>query len=138
MSLHDLPDDWATRPVHDPEIAADVVDLIVRESDRDDGAVCLLLCHPDGRLLQPVTIGLEGVSPPLAERREMIGALAASLPEDLCVVAAIARRHGYRASDDDRVWHQVLIDAFGQALSGCFVATHDGVLELPPPLDAVS
>ncbi|XVX21689.1 hypothetical protein ACQP1U_07480 [Actinomycetota bacterium] len=138
MSFHDLPDDWASRPVHDPEIAADVVDLIVREADRDEGAVCFLLCHRDGRLLQPVTIGLQGASPPPAERREIVGALASTLPEELLVVTAIARPRGYRASDDDRLWHQVFIDAFGPALSGCFVATREGVVELPPPLEAVS
>ncbi len=50
MSFEDLPRDWAQRPLTDPDIFEDVVDLVTREKSRAAGAIMLLLCHPDGRM----------------------------------------------------------------------------------------
>lgn len=56
MRFEDLPDDWAQRPMTDPDLFEGVVDLVVTERSRAAGTVWLLLCHDDGRLLQPVCI----------------------------------------------------------------------------------
>jgi hypothetical protein len=56
MRFEDLPRDWAQRPITDPDVFEGVVDLIVTDQSRSDGATYLLLCHPNGRLLQPVCL----------------------------------------------------------------------------------
>ena len=60
-----LPDDWARRPMTDPDLFEGVVDLAVFEAFRAIGGVALLLCHADGRLMQPVTVEtVNSASPP--------------------------------------------------------------------------
>ena len=56
MRFDELPRDWAQRPITDPDVFEGVVDLIVTEQTRSDGATYLLLCHPNGRLLQPICL----------------------------------------------------------------------------------
>ena len=56
MRFDELPRDWAQRPITDPEVFEGVVDLIVTEQTRSDGATYLLLCHPNGHLLQPICL----------------------------------------------------------------------------------
>jgi hypothetical protein len=57
MTFEDLPNDWSDRPLTDPALLSDVLDLVVFEKDRAAGAVSFLLCDDEGRLVQPVTIG---------------------------------------------------------------------------------
>lgn len=56
MTFNDLPDGWEQRPMTDPAVFDDVVDLVVSERDRWSGALYLLLCDRDGRLIQPCAI----------------------------------------------------------------------------------
>ncbi len=39
MTYQDLPTDWPSRPVTDPAITSDLLDLVVRDADRVDGAL---------------------------------------------------------------------------------------------------
>ena len=57
MSFDDLPQDWPTRSLADPVLAADVLDLVVNDRDRMQGGLSFLLCRGDGRLSQPVFVG---------------------------------------------------------------------------------
>jgi hypothetical protein len=56
MRFDELPRDWAQRPITDPDVFEGVVDLIVTEQSRSEGAVYLLLCHPNRHLLQPICL----------------------------------------------------------------------------------
>lgn len=56
MTFEDLPEDWPHRPVTDPALFDDVVDLVVTERDRGRGALYILLCDEGGRLLQPCAV----------------------------------------------------------------------------------
>jgi hypothetical protein len=56
MTFEDLPEDWPHRPVTDPALFDDVVDLVVTERDRRRGALYILLCDEGGRLLQPCAV----------------------------------------------------------------------------------
>jgi len=56
MRFDELPRDWAQRPITDADVFEGVVDLIVTEQARSDGATYLLLCHPNGHLLQPICL----------------------------------------------------------------------------------
>ena len=56
MRFDELPRDWAQRPITDPDVFEGVVDLIVTEQSRSEGATYLLLCHPNLHLLQPICL----------------------------------------------------------------------------------
>ena len=74
MSFEDLPPDWPRRPVTDPAITADLLDLFVGDRDRAVGAVGILLCGREGRLLQPVVVETpaEGQAADIAFLRERL------------------------------------------------------------------
>ena len=56
MGFDDLPDDWSDRPLTDPQLLADVLDLVVMERDRRAGALGVLICDGHQRLALPVMI----------------------------------------------------------------------------------
>ena len=58
MSFDDLPDNWPELPLTDQRLLADVLDLVVSEQSRRDGALYVLLCDENARLLQPIAIDL--------------------------------------------------------------------------------
>ena len=132
MSFEDLPSDWPMRPLRDPELGADVVDLVVRDADRAEGAIAFLLCRADGTLAQPLVVGdLEGEDPAQVVTHMMT--VLAHLPDTTGFVLALARPHGL-VSDADRRLHQLtleLCDEHGLVLVGTYLATHAGVTHLP-------
>lgn len=142
MSYHDLPPNVRDLPLTDPALAADVVDLMLGEDERRAGCLGMMLCDETGRGVQPVVVSdvperarvdalsqlLELVLPVLGEQH---GAL----------LVGRGRRRGLTPTDDDRVWHQCVIDAcqnHGVRLLGYHLATPDGVLALPEPLSNAS
>jgi hypothetical protein len=86
MRFEDLPRDWAQRPVTHPDVFEGVADLIATERSRSDGATYVLLCHPNGRLLQPVRLP-EGTEAPDVLRR-FLTELARHEVHDVAVVLA--------------------------------------------------
>ena len=78
MSFEDLPADWPQRPVTDSEITADLLDLIVGDRDRAVGALGILLCGRDERLLQPVVVEAPDLQASAAERRQGFDNLCAA------------------------------------------------------------
>ncbi len=81
MTFEDLPADWPTRPVTDPQITADLLDLVVRERDRDEGALAVLICGPGRRLAQPVVLSSPPRGAPLAERRAILDVLCRAVAD---------------------------------------------------------
>lgn len=69
MTFEDLPPDWPHRPVTDPAITADLLDLVVGDRDRAAGALGILLCGRDDRLLQPIVVEAPDLQANAAERR---------------------------------------------------------------------
>lgn len=136
MSFEDLPRDWATRPLTDPAIFADVIDLLVSSRDRLDGAVHVLLCGRTGRLLQPCAVSTRDM-PPGADRRKAFDVFARVLADsgdDGGIVVAIARDGRAGVTDSDREWHQAALEVcreHGIRLLGVAVATPRGVVRLP-------
>ena len=132
MSFENLPDDWPARPLDDPVLAADVVDLVVSDADRAAGALGFLLCRPGGTLAQPVVVGEVAQEDPTQVVARMIPVIA-DLPDTPGFVLALARPRG-GVSDADRALHQYALDACedaGLTLWGTFLATHAGVTHLP-------
>lgn len=54
MTFSDLPPGWAERPITDPDLFEDVVDLIATEQSRESGCLYVLICDDAGRMVQPV------------------------------------------------------------------------------------
>ncbi len=138
MNFNDLPADWPRRSVTDPEIVDDFLDLAVSERDRHEGAICLMICHADGRLLQPCAITGDPAEPTPAERRQMLDNFAAGVDGigGAGIVLATARRYGTVIDDVDRGWHQTALDvcrSAGIRLFGAYRVSLDGVTELPAP-----
>lgn len=138
MSFDDLPDDWPQRPLNDPELARDVLDLFVRDADRREGGVSVLICHADHTLAQPLfvngSIPRDEAAPLL---RNLFAACAQGGPGGAVVVALVRESGG--PCDDDRALHQMVIDGcaeLGLGLLSTHLVTCPGILTLPSPLPA--
>jgi hypothetical protein len=136
MTFEDLPHDWPTRPLTDPRIAADVVDLVVRESDRATGCLTILLCDDTRRMIQPISItDLDLVGPAPGEYGRPFDLVVGEFAERLGgVVVAIGRPHGSSPDDEARAWHEAAIAGcreHGVPLLGTYLATADAVVEMP-------
>jgi hypothetical protein len=133
MSFDDLPQDWPTRSLADPVLAADVLDLVVNDRDRMQGGLSFLLCRGDGRLSQPVFVGQ---IPHQAARRETVGSTvltAVTLPGVGGLVVGIVKPWG-GVDDDDRALHEHILAMCRRAqlpLLGTYVVTGTGIDRLP-------
>lgn len=56
MSLHGLPDMFRELPMTDRRVAADVMDLLMRDTDRATGCAAVVVCDEEHRGLQPVLL----------------------------------------------------------------------------------
>ncbi len=144
MTFEDLPPDWPTRPVTDPDITADVLDLVVRDADRANGALCLLLCGEGRRLVQPLVIPNVPATLRPDERRRVFATLRHVVDDGGFsggVLVAVARaRHAY-VTDDDRAWHEAAIDALadiGIELLGMWIVTREVIRQMPDVRDQAS
>ncbi|MGV1008763.1 MAG: hypothetical protein ACOYBY_09165 [Dermatophilaceae bacterium] len=136
MSFEDLPRDWATRPLTDEAIFADVIDLVVTHRDRVAGAIYILLCGPTDRLLQPCAItDLPGKAvSDLGAAIEPFARIVADSIDDGGIVLAVARDGRPGITDGDRRWHEAAIQvcrAHGIRLLAVAVATPRGIWRLP-------
>jgi hypothetical protein len=135
MSSADLPPDWALRPITDPEVFEGVIDLISAPAGRARGAVHLLLTHPDGRMLQPITVDDVPPGSPSVESAARWGALLRELADHGAhsLVVVRSRPRPARRGPDDDAFFTVLTGAAARAgldLIGGAVATPDGVVVL--------
>jgi hypothetical protein len=142
MTFQDLPDNVRAVPLVEPTVQADVVDLILGESDRREGSMAMMLCDSECRPFQPIVVG--GV--PEAEAGDclirLIGLVSHVVTDETGSVLVARGRPGASVpTDDDRALHQLAIDQceqHGIRLLGTFVATPGGVTALPEPLTAAS
>lgn len=133
----DLPPDWARRPITDPDVFEAVIYLVSSPANRAGGAVHLLLTHPDGRMLQPITVeGVPTGAADMAAAAKWIGLL-----EDLAdrgarhLVIVLARPGPARRGPDDEALLTVLSDAVTRAglkLLGRAIASPEGIVVLEP------
>ena len=136
MTFEDLPSDWPTRPLSDASIAADVVDLVVRDSDRATGCLSILLCDDSLRMIQPISItDLDIVGPEPGEYQRPFDLVVGQFAERLGgVVVAIGRPLGHEPDDEARAWHEAAIAGcreHGVPLLGTYLATAQAVTEMP-------
>jgi hypothetical protein len=138
MSYHNLPDDIRTRPLGEPSLQADVVDLVLGMEERRSGAVALMLCDEEDRGLQPIVLTDLPEDASVEDLERLLDLLLPVVGEmDGAILVGRGRRRGLLPSDLDRAWHQVTIEAcarYGVRLLGFHLASPDGVAALPPPL----
>ena len=134
MTFHDVPRDLAQRPLTDPRLIADVLDLCVPFPDREAGALCVLLCDEQDRLAQPMVIGEIG-RPSADERLQMLGnmfLIARELMPSGSVLLAVAREDGLSLTPDDELWATTAaVAADDYRLLGVHVVTMHGSREIP-------
>lgn len=137
MHFEQLPRDWAQRPITDPDVFEGVVDLIVPEQSRSEGATYLLLCHPNLHLLQPICLPDDprrvGVGDVLEGVRLLLTEVSRHGVHD--VVMVIARPGRVRATRRDRDLRAAFEGACretGLTLHAVAIAALDDVAALPP------
>lgn len=142
MSFADLADDWPQTPLTDPTHVADLLDLLVTDASRALGAIYVVLCDSQDRMLQPCTVDSLPGSFDKDSREQMlrpfVQALATHEPNGAALVA-LARPDGMKVTDDDRAWWQAAMRVCTQAgirLLGLHIVTRHGSREVPPGIRA--
>lgn len=131
MSFDDLPENWPTLSLTEPQLLADVLDLVVGYHDRVDESFVVLVCDSDVRLLQPCVIGPDpGPCDPGVVRR-FFDAMREGLGDvgGGTVIVATARARGLSATPDDHAWvaaTRAALDGTGWTVSSAHVVTLDG------------
>jgi hypothetical protein len=143
MRFEELPKDWAQRPITDPEVFEGVVDLIATEQSRSDGATYLLLCHPNGRLLQPIHLPDEPRRVDVAQVLEGVTLLLSEVARhdvhDVVVVIARPGRLTPTPRDRDlRAAFEGACRTTGFTLQAVAIAAPEGVAALPAEGDCAA
>jgi hypothetical protein len=139
MTFEDLPNDWSDRPLTDPALVTDVLDLVVFARDRAAGAVSFLLCDDEARLVQPVTIGELPVTMTHGERVRCVSVMVEGMSHRGAMVVALARDDGLSITADDLDWCRAAQEACSAVqLLGVHVVTMTGSRLVPPPALDVS
>ena len=135
MGYSDLPDDVRSRPLTDPALQADVVDLLLGDEDRRAGALAVMLCDQGDRGFQPIVLSDLADDATVADLVRLLDLLLPLVGEyGGSVLLARGRRRGLVPGDDDRGWHQATIEACRRhevRLLGFHLAAPEGVEALP-------
>ena len=132
MSFEQLPRDWPDRPLTDPVLAANVVDLMVSLGDRHQGAVAAIVCDPDARYRATVVVELPPSQRPIPAHlcRTALEPVVTSLQSAPGTSVVLALGCPVRASADDVEWAATATAICAEAdirLLGFYVATGAGV-----------
>lgn len=133
MGFADLPRDWPHRPLTDAVLAADVLDLCVRDDDRRAPGLAVLYCRPDATLAQPcVVTDMQSPADWDPALRLMLRS-AATLPGVGGVLLGLIRPEG-GLHDHERRLHQGAIEVCREAgvrLVGAFLVSARRIEPLP-------
>jgi hypothetical protein len=139
MNFEDLPKDWHTVPLTDPDRIADVLDLLVPVRDRYRGALLIAICDAQRRFVQAMLITELG-SQEVYEGTffEQLADLLADAVPGCTVLCALARRRNLQATERDQQWRRVLESSFAGRveLIGMHLVTVTGCLEISAPAAA--
>lgn len=143
MRFDELPKDWAQRPITDPEVFEGVVDLIATDRSRSDGATYLLLCHENGRLMQPICLPDEprrvDVGQVLDGVRLLLTEVSRHGVHDVVIVIARPGRLTPTPRDRDlRAAFEGACRTSGFTLQGVAIAAPAGVAVLPAAGDCAA
>lgn len=133
MAFTDLPDNLPELPVSDPRYTADFLDLVVPECDRRRGALAVLLCDDDDRMLVPMVIGDVPEDLSDDERERMVVTIVDATAGSGSVLLAVARADGLSVRPGDLAWRRAAERACsgGPRFLGLHVVTVAGSREVP-------
>lgn len=135
MSFHDLPQQWPTLPLDDPDHVGDVLDIFVDLRARSVGSLLVLICDERRRPVQPVLIEQIDPTPPpdAAAMLEHIAVTIGQANPDATVLCAVARRDGLDVTIGDHAWRECIEQAFAERLQvlGVHLITVDGSMPIP-------
>lgn len=134
MTFKDLPKDIRTRPLTDPRLRADMVDLLVGERDRRLGCVGVWFCDEDLIARQPVLITETGRLTTVEVRKTLKALLSIAADP---VLVAMGRPGSSRLTPDDLTFAIEVTRACarqGITCLGSYIAASDGVREVPDAL----
>lgn len=105
--------------LRDPLVAEAALEAALDEEDRVRGGLSILVCDPDGLLLQPIFIQDVPPDADAAERQHAIAwacDICHMVQEDatLSLVLSLVRESG-PVTDVDRAWHQSALDECARA-----------------------
>lgn len=122
MSFEDLPPDWPSRPLSDPLLAGDVLDLCVSRADRLHGGLSVLVLRPDLTLAQPIFVAGSMPSEGRGAALSTLFLACSANAADAAFVVAIVHEQT-ALSDEDRALHQGVIEVC-RKLGFTVVSTH--------------
>lgn len=135
-TFEELPEDWDSHSLDDPELLCGVVDLFARQADRERGALLALLASPDLRLLQPITIDDVPIGCDDFHQHQLVHQLC-EVVRQVCpgggLALAIARRGAVVQTHWDQNWRSALALACqdaGVTDLGCYLATTSGTVRM--------
>ena len=135
MGFQDLADDDFHKPLTEPTLVANVLDLVISAADRRAGALGVLMCDEDGRLVQPAVIGeLEPEQITEEERERLVSVFVRAMGGAGSLLLAIARRDGLSIVPADVAWCHTAVrvcTVAGVRLLGVYVVTMAGSREVP-------
>ncbi len=134
MNYEELPPQWPTMPLTDPEHIANVLDLFVDLRARLAGCLLILVCDEQHRPVQPLLIEQFDAAPPAAYRaalERMAATIGAANPH-ASILCALGRSSRLRVTATDQGWRRELESAFaGRAeFLGVHLITVDGSLPI--------
>jgi hypothetical protein len=139
MNFENLPADWPTIPLTDPDHIADVLDIFVGKRDRMLGSLLILICDAQRRPVQPLIINDIDAGAPGGAHLPLgrIAQQVAELRPDATIMCAIARRGRTQATKTDLRWARALEEAFAGHLEllGVHLVTLDGTVPIPGSIE---
>lgn len=133
MAFDDLPHDWVDRPLTDPRLVADVLDLLLPDADRRAGTLLAVLCDEQARYLMATLVA--DLGRPSEEERVfgLAGIVRAAARVEASLLFAVARTEGLSVTADDTCWARAAQRACaGRArLLGFHLVTCDGSRLIP-------
>lgn len=134
MGFEDLCDDDHHRPLTEPRLIADMLDLCIPMADRRAGAIGVLMCDEDSRLVQPAIVGDPPPRPSEEDREHLVDVFIEAMGGAGSLLLAIARWDGLSITPDDMAWrrtaHRVCAESSAVRLLGVHVVTRTGSREV--------
>lgn len=133
MSFDDLPADWPDRPLDEPHLVSDVLDLVVSIKDRLAGGLAVLICDDEHRLVQPCMISELDHLASHTDRQHALANVVEVMEGQGSLLVAIARAEGLSITADDHAWARAMWRACtgDVELFGVHVVTVHGSREVP-------
>lgn len=104
MGIEELPRGLGRRALTEPAAARDVLELCVNPASREEGALFVLLCDAQDRLLQPVAVDGLPAECGDADRERVLSTFADLLASGEALLVAIARPGDPAPTRDDLRW----------------------------------